>query len=147
MSAEIDNANVGNDPVLTLNDVKLTISHLYWATNGGVALEGTSQVDMVGDYCWLEKLTMQESCVFEVGTNAYINNYGNVANGLDVKEFLPEGYRFNAKGTRILTNRGMRQAIMYFVIAGSPIHSLPLHSIRIHMSMMAMKKTYRDSNL
>lgn len=101
MSAEIDNANVGNDPVLTLNDVKLTISHLYWATNGGVALEGTSQVDMVGDYCWLEKLTMQESCVFEVGTNAYINNYGNVANGLDVKEFLPEGYRFNAKGTRI----------------------------------------------
>ena len=59
MSAEIDNANVGNDPVLTLNDVKLTISHLYWATNGGVA------------------------------------------NGLDVKEFLPEGYRFNAKGTRI----------------------------------------------
>ena len=101
MSAEIDNANVGNDPVLTLNDVKLTISHLYWGTNGGVALEGTSQVDMVGDYCWLEKLTMQESCVFEVGTNAYINNYGNVANGLDVKEFLPEGYRFNAKGTRI----------------------------------------------
>lgn len=47
MSAEIDNANVGNDPVLTLNDVKLTISHLYWGTNGGVALEGTSQVDML----------------------------------------------------------------------------------------------------
>ena len=32
------------------------------------------------------------------------------------------------------------QQIMYFVIAGSLIHSLPLHSIRIHMSMMAMKK-------
>lgn len=133
MSAEIDNANVGNDPVLTLNDVKLTISHLYWGTNGGVALEGTSQVDMVGNYCWFEKLTMQESCVFKVGTNAYISNYGNVPNGLDVKEFLPEGYSFNATGTRILDQRGMRQAIMYFVIAGLPIHSLPLHSIRIHM--------------
>lgn len=101
MSANINNWSVGHNSVLTLSDVELTTSHFYWATNGGVALEGTSQVDMVGDYCWLEKLTMQESCVFEVGTNAYINNYGNVANGLDVKEFLPEGYRFNAKGTRI----------------------------------------------
>lgn len=101
MSANINNWSVGHNSVLTLCDVELTTSHFYWATNGGVALEGTSQVDMVGDYCWLEKLTMQESCVFEVGTNAYINNYGNVANGLDVKEFLPEGYRFNAKGTRI----------------------------------------------
>ena len=101
VSANIRNASVGHNSVLTLRNVKLTISLFYWATNGGVALEGTSQVDMVGDYCWLEKLTMQESCVFEVGTNAYINNYGNVANGLDVKEFLPEGYRFNAKGTRI----------------------------------------------
>lgn len=101
MSANINNWSVGHNSVLTLCDVELTTSHFYWATNVGVALEGTSQVDMVGDYCWLEKLTMQESCVFEVGTNAYINNYGNVANGLDVKEFLPEGYRFNAKGTRI----------------------------------------------
>ena len=101
MSANINNWSVGHNSVLTLSDVELTTSHFYWATNGGVALEGTSQVDMVGDYCWLEKLTMQESCVFKVGTNAYISNYGNVANGLDVKEFLPEGYRFNAKGTRI----------------------------------------------
>ncbi len=93
MSAEIDNANVGNDPVLTLNDVKLTISHLYWGTNGGVALEGTSQVDMVGNYCWFEKLTMQESCVFKVGTNAYISNYKHDEHGLDaVTDFVPEGY-------------------------------------------------------
>lgn len=106
MSANINNWSVGHNSVLTLSDVELTTSHFYWATNGGVALDGTSQVDMVGNYCWFEKLTMQESCVFKVGTNAYISNYGNVPNGLDVKEFLPEGYRFNANGTGILDQQG-----------------------------------------
>ena len=51
MSANINNWSVGHNSVLTLSDVELTTSHFYWATNGGVALEGTSQVDMVGDYC------------------------------------------------------------------------------------------------
>ena len=106
MSANVRNWSVGHSSVLTLSDVELTTSLFYWATNGGVALKGTSQVDMVGDYCWFEKLTMQENCVFKVGLNAYINNYGNVTNGLDVKEFLTEGYSFNATGTKILNQQG-----------------------------------------
>ena len=44
--------------------------------------------------------------MFKVGTNAYISNYKRVANGLAVKEFLPEGYRFNATGTGILDQQG-----------------------------------------
>ena len=36
---------------------------------------------------------MQESCVFKVGTNAYISNYKHDEHGLDaVTDFVPEGY-------------------------------------------------------
>lgn len=94
VSANIRNASVGHNSVLTLRNVKLTISFFYWDTNGGVALEGTSQVDMIGNYCWFEKLTMQESCVFKVGPAAYIKNHGNVLDGLAaVTDFVPEGLK------------------------------------------------------
>lgn len=107
MSAEIDNACPGSgyNAPLTMSNVKLNTTYFQWMPNDGVVLENGTTVTVsnpTSAQCWFEKLTMQESCVFKVGTNAYISNYGNVTNGLDVKEFLPEGYSFNATGTGIL---------------------------------------------
>ena len=62
----------------------------------GVALESGTTVtvsDSTSAQCFFEKLTMQESCVFKVGTNAYISNYKHDEHGLDaVTGFVPEGY-------------------------------------------------------
>ncbi len=107
MSAEIDNACPGSgyNAPLTMSNVKLNTTYFQWMPNDGVVLENGTTVTVsnpTSAQCFFEKLTMQESCVFKVGTNAYISNYGNVTNGLDVKEFLPEGYSFNATGTGIL---------------------------------------------
>lgn len=111
MSAEIDNACQGSgyNAPLTMSNVKLNTTYFQWMPDDGVALESGTTVtvsDPTSAQCFFEKLTMQESCVFKVGTNAYISNYGNVTNGLDVKEYLPEGYSFNATGTRILDQQG-----------------------------------------
>lgn len=111
MSAQIDNACQGSgyNAPLTMSNVKLNTTYFQWMPDDGVALESGTTVtvsDPTSAQCFFEKLTMQESCVFKVGTNAYISNYGNVTNGLDVKEYLPEGYSFNATGTRILDQQG-----------------------------------------
>ena len=62
----------------------------------GVVLESGTTVtvsDSTSAQCFFEKLTMQESCVFKVGTNAYISNYKHDEHGLDaVTDFVPEGY-------------------------------------------------------
>ena len=105
MSAEIDNWSSGNSGTLVVDNVKLNTTFFQWMPDDGVVLESGTTVtvsDPTSAQCFFEKLTMEESCVFEVGTNAYISNYEHIANGLDVKEFLPEGYSFNANGTRIL---------------------------------------------
>lgn len=109
MSAEINNANSGNLGTLVVDNVKLNTTFFQWMPDDGVVLESGTTVTVsnpTSAQCFFEKLTMQESCVFKVGTNAYISNYEHIANGLDVKEFLPEGYSFNANGTRILDQQG-----------------------------------------
>lgn len=109
MSAEINNANSGNLGTLVVDNVKLNTTFFQWMPDDGVVLESGTTVTVsnpTSAQCVFEKLTMQESCVFKVGTNAYISNYEHIANGLDVKEFLPEGYSFNANGTRILDQQG-----------------------------------------
>ena len=111
MSAEIDNVSSGSgyNAPLTLSSVTLNTTYFQWMPDDGVVLESGTTVtvsDPTSAQCFFEKLTMQESCVFKVGTNAYISNYKRVANGLAVKEFLPEGYRFNATGTGILDQQG-----------------------------------------
>lgn len=109
MSAEIDNWSSGNLGTLVVDNVKLNTTFFQWMPDDGVVLESGTTVTVsnpTSAQCFFEKLTMQESCVFKVGTNAYISNYEHIANGLDVKEFLPEGYSFNANGTRILDQQG-----------------------------------------
>lgn len=111
MNCRLNNGNSGtgyNAP-LTMSNVKFNTTYFQWMPDDGVALESGTTVtvsDSTSAQCFFEKLTMQESCVFKVGTNAYISNYEHIANGLDVKEFLPEGYSFNANGTRILDQQG-----------------------------------------
>ena len=98
MNCQLNNGNSGggyNAP-LTISNVKLSTSFLQWMPDDGIILESGTTVtvsDSTSAKCWLEKLTMQESCVFRVGTNAYISNYKHVENGLDaVTDFVPEGY-------------------------------------------------------
>lgn len=111
MSAEIDNWSSGSgyNAPLTLSSVTLNTTYFQWMPDDGVVLESGTTVtvsDPTSAQCFFEKLTMQESCVFEVGTNAHISNYEHIANGLDVKGFLPVGYSFNANGTKILDQQG-----------------------------------------
>lgn len=111
MNCRLTNGNSGpgyNAP-LTISKVNFSTSFLQWMPDDGVILKDGTTVtvsDSTSAQCFFEKLTMQESCVFKVGTNAYISNYMHIANGLDVKEFLPEGYSFNATGTGILDQQG-----------------------------------------
>lgn len=107
MNCRLNNGTSGSgyNAPLTISKVNFSTSFLQWMPDDGVVLESGTTVtvsDPTSAQCFFEKLTMQESCVFKVGTNAYISNYEHIANGLDVKEFLPEGYSFNANGTRIL---------------------------------------------
>lgn len=109
MSAEINNWSSGNLGTLVVDNVKLNTTFFQWMPDDGVVLESGTTVtvsDPTSAQCFFEKLTMQESCVFEVGTNAHISNYEHIANGLDVKGFLPVGYSFNANGTKILDQQG-----------------------------------------
>ena len=111
MNCRLTNGNSGSgyNAPLTISKVNFSTSFLQWMPDDGVVLESGTTVtvsDSTSAQCFFEKLTMQESCVFKVGTNAYISNYKRVANGLAVKEFLPEGYRFNATGTGILDQQG-----------------------------------------
>lgn len=111
MSAEIDNACPGSgyNAPLTMSNVKLNTTEFQWMPNDGVVLENGTTVtvsDPTRAQCWFEKLTMQESCVFKVGTNAYISNYGNVTNGLDaVTDFVPEGYSIGVYQAPLGTDR------------------------------------------
>ena len=98
MSAEIDNVSSGagyNAP-LTMSNVKLNTTYFQWMPDDGVVLESGTTVtvsDPTSAQCFFEKLTMEESCVFEVGTNAHISNYKHDEHGLDaVTGFVPEGY-------------------------------------------------------
>ena len=111
MNCRLNNGTSGSgyNAPLTISKVNFSTSFLQWMPDDGVVLESGTTVtvsDPTSAQCVFEKLTMQESCVFKVGTNAYISNYEHIANGLDVKEFLPEGYSFNATGTRILNQQG-----------------------------------------
>lgn len=111
MNCRLNNGNSGSgyNAPLTLSSVTLNTTYFQWMPDDGVVLESGTTVtvsDPTSAQCFFEKLTMQESCVFKVGTNAYISNYKRVANGLAVKEFLPEGYSFNATGTGILDQQG-----------------------------------------
>lgn len=111
MSCRLTNSNSGagyNAP-LTISNVNFSTSFLNWMPDDGIILKDGTTVTVSSStnaQCWLEKLTMQESCVFKVGSNAHISNYNHVTNGLEVKEFLPEGYSFDANGTRILNQQG-----------------------------------------
>ncbi len=111
MNCRLNNGTSGSgyNAPLTISKVNFSTSFLQWMPDDGVVLESGTTVTVsnpTSAQCFFEKLTMQESCVFKVGTNAYISNYEHIANGLDVKEFLPEGYSFNANGTRILDQQG-----------------------------------------
>ena len=111
MNCRLNNGTSGSgyNAPLTISKVNFSTSFLQWMPDDGVVLESGTTVtvsDPTSAQCVFEKLTMQESCVFKVGTNAYISNYEHIANGLDVKEFLPEGYSFNATGTGILNQQG-----------------------------------------
>ena len=98
MSAEIDNVSSGSgyNAPLTLSSVTLNTTYFQWMPDDGVVLESGTTVtvsDPTSAQCFFEKLTMQESCVFKVGTNAYISNYKHDEHGLDaVTDFVPEGY-------------------------------------------------------
>ena len=98
MNCRLNNAvqGPGHNAPLTISKVNFSTSFLQWMPDDGVILKDGTTVtvsDSTSAKCWLEKLTMQESCVFKVGTNAYISNYGNVTNGLGaVTDFVPEGY-------------------------------------------------------
>ncbi len=117
----------------------------------GVVLESGTTVtvsDSTSAQCFFEKLTMQESCVFKVGTNAYISNYKHDEHGLDaVTDFVPEGYSIGVYQAPLgihqyvtIADKAGNIATNYELRYRFAIHSLPLNSIRIHMSMMAMKK-------
>lgn len=98
MSAEIDNVSSGSgyNAPLTLSSVTLNTTYFQWMPDDGVVLESGTTVtvsDPTSAQCFFEKLTMQESCVFKVGTNARISNYKHDEHGLDaVTNFVPEGY-------------------------------------------------------
>lgn len=96
MSAEIDNWSSGNSGTLVVDNVKLNTTFFQWMPDDGVVLESGTTVtvsDPTSAQCFFEKLTMEESCVFEVGTNAHISNYKHDEHGLDaVTGFVPEGY-------------------------------------------------------
>lgn len=96
MSAEIDNWSSGNLGTLVVDNVKLNTTFFQWMPDDGVILKDGTTVtvsDLTSATCFFEKLTMEESCVFEVGTNAHISNYKHDEHGLDaVTGFVPEGY-------------------------------------------------------
>ncbi len=98
MSAEIDNWSSGSgyNAPLTMSNVKLNTTFFQWMPDDGVVLESGTFVtvsDLTSATCFFEKLTMEESCVFKVGTNAHISNYKHDEHGLDaVTDFVPEGY-------------------------------------------------------
>ena len=98
MNCRLTNGNSGpgyNAP-LTISKVNFSTSFLQWMPDDGVILKDGTTVtvsDPTSAQCFFEKLTMQESCVFKVGTNAYISNYKHDEHGLDaVTGFVPEGY-------------------------------------------------------
>lgn len=135
MNCRLNNGNSGtgyNAP-LTMSNVKFNTTYFQWMPDDGVALESGTTVtvsDSTSAQCFFEKLTMQESCVFKVGTNAYISNYTRVANGLDVKEFLPEGYSFNATGTGILDqqrNNASNYVLRYRQLSDSQLLTVTLN--------------------
>ena len=151
MSAEINNANSGNLGTLVVDNVKLNTTFFQWMPDDGVVLESGTTVTVsnpTSAQCVFEKLTMQESCVFKVGTNAYISNYEHIANGLDVKEFLPEGYSFNANGTRILDQQGNNASnyvLRYRRLSDSQLTVTLNPDTYVYDGNE--KKTCRDSNL
>lgn len=98
MNCRLTNGNTGSgyNAPLTISKVNFSTSFLQWMPDDGVVLESGTTVtvsDSTSAQCFFEKLTMQESCVFKVGTNAYISNYKHDEHGLDaVTDFVPEGY-------------------------------------------------------
>lgn len=98
MNCRLTNGNTGSgyNAPLTISKVNFSTSFLQWMPDDGVVLESGTTVtvsDSTSAQCFFEKLTMQESCVFKVGTNAYISNYKHDEHGLDaVMDFVPEGY-------------------------------------------------------
>lgn len=111
MNCRLTNGNSGSgyNAPLTISKVNFSTSFLQWMPDDGVVLESGTTVtvsDSTSAQCFFEKLTMQKSCVFKVGTNAYISNYKHDEHGLDaVTDFVPEGYSIGVYQALLGTGR------------------------------------------